>query len=765
MIRDTLLAIGGDAVRLFRSGCFGYFLDYRGGDVQKRVIHALMTFEVHAPDRARVGREAWFHIHHSQLRFGSSEYALVSGLRFGSSTFDPHGDHIVPSRSVYHRLFEGKRTTIKQMEERFKELGMARDAADYVKVANILFVYRMILCLDQYRYVDPWVWALAEDVERWNSFPWGAYSYQSLMHYIGLIPRTREAMGGKGSGQYHFYGPIWALQVIPELASEAGVHSGQLTVPRCLRWTFRLPATDPATLLQRVSRVVTLVPSPEETTTSYYMSLQLEPGAQSVRFVPARSGNKKKMLANVASCCSTSAEEVVPPSARVTRAARTPQMARQATSRPSTSRALRDEPDHTEPGARPPTEDALVHTADSIDPESPPRAWGMKRSRRDRTPSSGEPLESFIQRIVDRVMPRVQELIDKTIAPHVQEYVDRAIDRALAGLSSSRRRSHMPRDRDRHSPEPSECSAGHHPTVEPEGTSTSAPRHGGFSGTYQLMNDIDDSTLQVTYPRFRSSGPNAVVQLHFNGDRLRQSWFDHLKDPRTELKDVHISYFLSAMARRVKRDNHCLTTVATTGLYVSSTWKRLYPLDPECRLAYGDDDYQRWRPAEGLIHRIQGRDGRYQVPWMGRDYVIVVCDVANEHWVVVRICFSDWVIELYDSFLFQMDDPTNRVQYERRDRELMPLLRLLPRLLICAGFWEGRQMPSRCAFAMTLDKTIPDQYVQTNGTSCGVYACMYVDRLLGAGLPPGLSEEGVHAYRRIIGAQIYSLTYIKRPSL
>ncbi|KAH6778008.1 hypothetical protein C2S51_009320 [Perilla frutescens var. frutescens] len=707
-IRDTLLAIGGDVVRLFRSGCFGYFLDYRGGDVQKRVIHALMTFEVHAPDHARVGREAWFHIHHSQLRFGPSEYTLVSGLRFGSSTFDPHGDHIVPSISMYHRLFEGKRTTIKQMEDRFKELGMARDAADYVKVTNILFVYRMIMCLDQYRYVDPWVWALAEDVERWNSFPWGAYSYQSLMHYIGLVPRTREAMGGKGSGQYHFYRPIWALQVwacevIPELASEAGVHSGQLTVPRCLRWTFSLPATDPATLLQRASRVVMLEPSPEETATSYYMSMQLEPGAQSVRFVPARSGNKKKMLANVASCCSTSAEEVVPPSARGTRAARTPQTGRQATSRPSSSRALRNEPDHTETGAPPPTEDA-------------------PRSRRDRTPSSGEPLESFIQRVVDRVMPRVQELIDTTIAPRVQEYVDRAIDRALGGRTSRARRSSTSDVRARHSPELSHRSAAHRPpsppgvrapqpTVVQEGPSTSAPRHGGFSTTYQLMNDIDDSSLHVSYSRFRLQGPEAVVQLYFNGDRLRQPW-----------------------------DPGCLTAVANTGLYEAlvRAWKILHPIDPLCRATYGDDDYRRWRPAEGLVHRIQGSDGRYQVAWKGRDYAIVVCDVSGEHWVVVCIRFSDWVVELYDSLLFQMDDLSDR---------------------------DGRSMPPRCAFTMTLDKSIPDQYVQTDATSCGVYACMYVERLLGAGPPPDISEQAVHEYRKVIGAQIYSLTYIQRPSV
>ncbi|KAH6812406.1 hypothetical protein C2S51_026168 [Perilla frutescens var. frutescens] len=216
-----------------------------------------------------------------------------------------------------------------------------------------------------------------------------------------------------------------------------------------------------------------------------------------------------------------------------------------------------------------------------------------------------------------------------------------------------------------------------------------------------------------------------------------------------------MSYFLSAIARRVRRDTGCPTVVANTSLYEAlvGAWKIRHPLDPQCRGAYRDDDYRRWIPAEGLVHRIQGSDGRYKVAWKGHDYV------------VVRIHFSDWVVELYDSLLYHMDDPSDRVHYERRDRELMPLFCLLPRLLICAEFWEGRQMPPRCAFAMTLDNSIPDQYMQTVGTSCGVYACMYVEQLLGTGPPSGIPEEAVHAYRKVIGARIYSLTYIQRPSV
>ncbi|KAH6760709.1 hypothetical protein C2S51_017658 [Perilla frutescens var. frutescens] len=113
---------------------------------------------------------------------------------------------------------------------------------------------------------------------------------------------------------------------------------------------------------------------------------------------------------------------------------------------------------------------------------------------------------------------------------------------------------------------------------------------------------------------------------------------------------------------------------------------------------------------------------------------------------------TDWVVELYDSFLFHMDDLSDHVLYRRRDRELMPLLHLLPCLLACVGFWQGRRMPPRLVFVMTLDRSIPDQCMQIDGTRCG-------------GPPLGVSEEHVHAYRKVIEARIYSLNYSGRPTL
>ncbi|KAH6823976.1 zinc finger helicase family protein [Perilla frutescens var. hirtella] len=419
-MRAMLHAIGGnDVVQLFRSGCFGHFLDYKGGDVQKKVIHSLMSHEVCVSDRALVGREAWFQIHRSRLHFGPSEYNLVSGLRFGASTFDLNDAHVVPPRASYYQLFEGKRMTLHEIELRFTQMRMARDAPDYVKV-EFLSIGRIFL-------------PNADALHQPPTYDSSGYGRE----------RPRD---------------IWACEVIPELALEIGMHSEQLTMPRCLRWTFSRPTTDISTLLQGSLRVVSLVPSPDETTTPYYQSMQLEGGAQSVRFVSPEKGNKKKMLANAASCCSTSAADIVGPSTRGTRAIRRLQKGPQA------SRALRDKLD-------------------------------------DEIPAMREDMMPYIQEVVDQAVERAITSLSREQGSAPSHH--------SAGPSY---RSPMP-NMGHYNPKPSEHSAVRAPTLpaqsalqlilqqEDTGISASHPtrRDTGYSSTIQLMNVQDDAIFIVAY--------------------------------------------------------------------------------------------------------------------------------------------------------------------------------------------------------------------------------------------------------------------------
>ncbi|KAH6781864.1 hypothetical protein C2S51_007157 [Perilla frutescens var. frutescens] len=186
-------------------------------DHSKKVIHALMTYEMRVSDCALERWEAWFQIHHSQLRFGSSEYNLASDLQFSGSTFDPNGQYVVPLRAVYHCLFQGQRSTIREMEERSEPVRGSMDVGSGGGCGAVKFISMRSIFL-------PYVDALHE-------------------------PPLQESRGyeRERSRAISFLW-VWACEVIPELARETGVHSGQLTLPQCLRWTFSRPTTDLATL-------------------------------------------------------------------------------------------------------------------------------------------------------------------------------------------------------------------------------------------------------------------------------------------------------------------------------------------------------------------------------------------------------------------------------------------------------------------------------------------------------------------------------------
>ena len=63
-------------LRLFKSTCFGYFLDLPKFEVQCQLIHSLLLRELKQPSIF----ECWFQVCGMKLKFGIEEFALVSGL-------------------------------------------------------------------------------------------------------------------------------------------------------------------------------------------------------------------------------------------------------------------------------------------------------------------------------------------------------------------------------------------------------------------------------------------------------------------------------------------------------------------------------------------------------------------------------------------------------------------------------------------------------------------------------------------------------------
>ncbi|KAL6542505.1 hypothetical protein OROMI_024107 [Orobanche minor] len=225
-VTAELQSVGDDTFREFRESCLGHFIrEEWGGFISNAALHALFSNEVVRPD---------------------AQYALVTGMRFGDSDFDVHGDDVPLEGSVYDRypLLSRGGQMLDRIRDRFAGGYFREQSGDALKVAKVLCVCYLIFGVDGgKRIADRWLWTLVEDQTWWESFPWGLYSYQILVTYLSDVPT--EVPAGLDPG-YHFYGNIyaimiWACEVIPSLGSKCGIMLGASFIqrPRCTRWKLK----------------------------------------------------------------------------------------------------------------------------------------------------------------------------------------------------------------------------------------------------------------------------------------------------------------------------------------------------------------------------------------------------------------------------------------------------------------------------------------------------------------------------------------------
>ncbi|KAL3622981.1 hypothetical protein CASFOL_031797 [Castilleja foliolosa] len=144
--------------------------------------------------------ELWFLVGDKFVRFSKYEYALVTGLRFGPTDFDSNADCDIPTEGVY-------RTFIDPQNE-FKKNG--------AKYTSVLFVHGFFVSIDKRYRIANWLWALVEETEKWETFPWGAYLFQILMYRM----KNAKVKAGFTGDNYHIYGLSHAFLVVPGLADK-----------------------------------------------------------------------------------------------------------------------------------------------------------------------------------------------------------------------------------------------------------------------------------------------------------------------------------------------------------------------------------------------------------------------------------------------------------------------------------------------------------------------------------------------------------------
>jgi Domain of unknown function (DUF1985) len=195
----------------FKESCFGRYLEYDPvGYCANSAIYAVLAHQITRPD-ARPD-EAWFRVREKFARFSKKEHALVTGLRFGTSDFDVRAKHDYPQGGLYMRYVHGTAhsSNYGSVFDRFSSGEFAASPEDELKFAKLIFLYGFVLGIDNNKKVEQWAWALIDEEEKWDNFPWGSYTFDDL---IGRISKVNPTLQRDGSYRGHFYGFSTAFMV------------------------------------------------------------------------------------------------------------------------------------------------------------------------------------------------------------------------------------------------------------------------------------------------------------------------------------------------------------------------------------------------------------------------------------------------------------------------------------------------------------------------------------------------------------------------
>ncbi|KAL3625582.1 hypothetical protein CASFOL_031036 [Castilleja foliolosa] len=186
LIEEFHNKLGSNELALFRESCFGAYLDYPKKQITGTAMHLMLSQQV-----IREGAdedELWFLVGDKFVRFSKYEYALVTGLRFGPTNFDPNEDYEIKTNGAYRKFIDpenefGKKGAEYEFVFQWFKKGPKnkKTRASLLKIAKVLFVHGFFYAIDKRQRIANWLWELVEREDEWETFPLGAYSFQILM--------------------------------------------------------------------------------------------------------------------------------------------------------------------------------------------------------------------------------------------------------------------------------------------------------------------------------------------------------------------------------------------------------------------------------------------------------------------------------------------------------------------------------------------------------------------------------------------------------
>ncbi|KAL6509593.1 hypothetical protein OROGR_022903 [Orobanche gracilis] len=634
--------------------------------------------------------EFWFRIGRRLIRFSRFEYALVTGMRFGDSDFDIHGDDVHIEGSVYDRypILSSGGQMLDRIRGRFATGYFRQQPGDALKVAKVLCLCYLLFGFDGGKHIaDRWLWTSVEDQTRWESFPSGGYSYQILVTYLREIPI--EILTGLNPS-YHFYGNIyvimiWACDAIPSLGSKCGNILGASFIqrPSCTRWKLKKlgPVAFTTFFDDQIDCFEVLVPTPEEEEEPYMMSI-CDEASERVQYthrmplfkkgVVGRGKGKGKGKGRARDGDSSGRERIV----------------RQRTSGP----VISDSP-YVIAGRK-----SSVEPHEHVHTDAQPMSSPIRGSHQTASSSARGTEETTHITDLDTLFTQLRQYVDST-AQQIYRYIDTIAQETRRHIDTTAEEIRRLRKR----------------------------------------KDLDEEA----YCRWLDSDESVNVGAACG---VSVSWFLMLQDGSKLIDAEHLDAYMGIL----QFDPLLLvcdgSMIGLTRLFWSirdrciNVWNNRMSRKGSSMIDSDDLAF-----LVSHIHGLRPFWGDHRT-WRELREVLTIWNTSPEsssgHWVLLRIHLEESVICMHDSLAQEQ-----KAWLKLRGRQSTGLSRLIPIILREAGFYERRlDITPVESFRVVVAKK-DECYIQDDATSCGAFAIQTLESLIQGSFSHGKTETDIYAFR------------------
>ncbi|GMN52678.1 hypothetical protein TIFTF001_021832 [Ficus carica] len=204
------------------------------GQVFHNIVMRLTT-------HSAMGDALWFKLGEDLVRFSINEFCLITGLNCVGSTHLP----VVESRLMSKYFPDVRGVTREYLELQMSNSKFDNDD-DAVKLSLLYIVFSIPLSNASSVKIDPKYFALADNLDAFNEFPWGVLSWEATRTAIcstveNRISSKRGPKKNIDKSRYSVAGfpqalLVWAYETSPVIASKFTTNY-EHALPRMMSWT------------------------------------------------------------------------------------------------------------------------------------------------------------------------------------------------------------------------------------------------------------------------------------------------------------------------------------------------------------------------------------------------------------------------------------------------------------------------------------------------------------------------------------------------